>query len=104
MWTTAERPVPGVGIEPTWDFSRGILSPLRLPFRHPGQVIDSQPLTLHSQPPKTLAGRVCGASLVLYMPVVIGLLVAPSRALLRGAWSRHPGTGRLFRELAQSRR
>jgi hypothetical protein len=25
-----------VGIEPTWDFSRGILSPLRLPFRHPG--------------------------------------------------------------------
>ena len=27
--------VPGVGIEPTWDFSRGILSPLRLPFRHP---------------------------------------------------------------------
>ena len=31
--------VPGVGIEPTWDFSRGILSPLRLPFRHPGQVM-----------------------------------------------------------------
>ena len=29
--------VPGVGIEPTWDFSRGILSPLRLPFRHPGR-------------------------------------------------------------------
>ena len=29
-------PMPGVGIEPTWDFSRGILSPLRLPFRHPG--------------------------------------------------------------------
>ncbi len=28
--------VPGAGIEPAWDFSRGILSPLRLPFRHPG--------------------------------------------------------------------
>ena len=41
MWTTAERPVPGVGIEPTWDFSRGILSPLRLPFRHPGNSLSS---------------------------------------------------------------
>ena len=29
--------MPGVGFEPTWDCSRGILSPLRLPFRHPGQ-------------------------------------------------------------------
>ena len=30
------RQVPGAGIEPAWDISRGILSPLRLPFRHPG--------------------------------------------------------------------
>ncbi len=28
--------MPRAGIEPAWDFSRGILSPLRLPFRHPG--------------------------------------------------------------------
>ena len=28
--------VPGVGIEPTYSFEWGILSPLRLPFRHPG--------------------------------------------------------------------
>ena len=41
MGTTAQTQVPGVGIEPTWDFSRGILSPLRLPFRHPG-VISNQ--------------------------------------------------------------
>ena len=33
------RQVPGAGIEPAWDISRGILSPLRLPFRHPGQVL-----------------------------------------------------------------
>ena len=38
MWKTAQSPVPGVGIEPTWDCSRGILSPLRLPFRHPGEI------------------------------------------------------------------
>ena len=29
--------MPGAGIEPAWDCSRGILSPLRLPFRHPGR-------------------------------------------------------------------
>ncbi len=34
--------MPGVGIEPTWDFSRGILSPLRLPFRHPGPFSDRE--------------------------------------------------------------
>ena len=34
--------MPGVGIEPTWDFSRGILSPLRLPFRHPGAISDQE--------------------------------------------------------------
>jgi hypothetical protein len=28
--------VPGVGLEPTYPFEWGILSPLRLPFRHPG--------------------------------------------------------------------
>src|SRR5262249_21141707 len=28
--------VPGVGVEPTRPCGRGILSPLRLPFRHPG--------------------------------------------------------------------
>jgi hypothetical protein len=30
------RVVPGEGIEPTRPFGQGILSPLRLPFRHPG--------------------------------------------------------------------
>ena len=29
--------VPGAGVEPAWDFSRGILSPLRLPIPPPGQ-------------------------------------------------------------------
>ncbi len=28
--------MPGVGIEPTWSFDPRILSPLRIPFRHPG--------------------------------------------------------------------
>jgi hypothetical protein len=28
--------VPGAGIEPARPFGQGILSPLRLPFRHPG--------------------------------------------------------------------
>ncbi len=28
--------MPGVGFEPTWVNTPGILSPLRLPFRHPG--------------------------------------------------------------------
>ncbi len=28
--------VPGVGLEPTRCHHRGILSPVRLPFRHPG--------------------------------------------------------------------
>lgn len=32
--------VPGVGLEPTWPCSQGILSPQRLPFRHPGKVWD----------------------------------------------------------------
>jgi hypothetical protein len=30
--------MPGLGFEPRWDCSRGILSPLRLPFRHPGHL------------------------------------------------------------------
>ena len=30
--------VPGVGLEPTQCFHRGILNPLRLPIRHPGGV------------------------------------------------------------------
>jgi hypothetical protein len=29
--------VPGVGLEPTWPCGQGILSPQRLPFRHPGR-------------------------------------------------------------------
>ena len=29
--------VPGVGIEPTRPIGHGILSPARLPFRHPGR-------------------------------------------------------------------
>lgn len=29
--------VPGIGFEPTRE-ARGILSPLRLPFRHPGMM------------------------------------------------------------------
>ena len=29
--------VPGVGVEPTRPFRLGILSPLRMPFRHPGR-------------------------------------------------------------------
>ena len=29
--------VPGVGLEPTRSCEQGILSPLRLPFRHPGR-------------------------------------------------------------------
>ena len=32
--------VPGVGLEPTWPCGQGILSPQRLPFRHPGEVWD----------------------------------------------------------------
>jgi hypothetical protein len=52
--------VPGVGIEPTWDFSRGILSPLRLPFRHPGhnwnKVISGVEPNVCSLPPKVLKG------------------------------------------------
>ena len=28
--------VPRIGLEPTWSCPRGILSPLRLPFRHSG--------------------------------------------------------------------
>jgi hypothetical protein len=32
--------VPGVGVEPTLPFGKGILSPQRLPFRHPGEVWD----------------------------------------------------------------
>ena len=52
--------VPGVGIEPTWDFSRGILSPLRLPFRHPGhnwnRAIGGVEPNVSSLPPKVLKG------------------------------------------------
>lgn len=32
--------VPGAGIEPARPFGQGILSPLRLPFRHPGNEIN----------------------------------------------------------------
>jgi hypothetical protein len=31
--------MPGAGLEPARDFSRGILSPLCLPFHHPGSCI-----------------------------------------------------------------
>gem|GEM_PF-4312927 len=31
----AER-IPGAGLEPARPFGQGILSPMRLPFRHPG--------------------------------------------------------------------
>ncbi len=31
-----QRVVPGAGLEPARPFGQGILSPLRLPFRHPG--------------------------------------------------------------------
>ena len=34
---TVGRTNAGVGFEPTWDCSRGISRPLRLPFRHPGR-------------------------------------------------------------------
>lgn len=34
--------VPRVGLEPTWCCHRGILSPVRLPFRHPGMSKSSQ--------------------------------------------------------------
>ena len=34
------RLVPGVGFEPTRPCGQGILSPQRLPFRHPGEVWD----------------------------------------------------------------
>jgi hypothetical protein len=41
MRRTPERKlVPGVGLEPTWPCGQGILSPQRLPFRHPGEVWD----------------------------------------------------------------
>lgn len=32
--------VPGAGLEPARDFSQWILSPPRLPFRHPGTAIN----------------------------------------------------------------
>jgi hypothetical protein len=31
--------MPGVGVEPTWAEALGVLSPLRLPFRHPGVML-----------------------------------------------------------------
>jgi hypothetical protein len=38
-----KRSMPGVGLEPTQYCYRGILSPVRLPFRHPGLVIHTLP-------------------------------------------------------------
>ena len=35
-----EKVVPGIGLEPIRYFYRGILNPLRLPFRHPGREIN----------------------------------------------------------------
>ena len=35
-YDAGRRMVPGEGVEPTRYFYQGILSPLRLPFRHPG--------------------------------------------------------------------
>ena len=32
--------VPGAGLEPARAFAQRILSPLRLPFRHPGDICD----------------------------------------------------------------
>ena len=42
--------VPGVGVEPTRVLPRRILSPLRLPFRHPGLEHDDtrRPRTIHA--------------------------------------------------------
>ena len=31
--------MPRVGVEPTWAEALGVLSPLRLPFRHPGVML-----------------------------------------------------------------
>ena len=31
--------MPGAGLEPAWPCGQGILSPQRLPFRHPGVLI-----------------------------------------------------------------
>ncbi len=40
--------VPGVGFEPTHSCERRILSPLRLPFRHPGTCTDG--IIAHRRP------------------------------------------------------
>ncbi len=40
--------VPGVGFEPTRSCERRILSPLRLPFRHPGTGMDG--IIAHRRP------------------------------------------------------
>jgi hypothetical protein len=41
---TYRKLVPRVGLEPTQTYVRGILSPLRLPFRHPGtDVLEAAP-------------------------------------------------------------
>ena len=36
LWFSFYGMVPGAGLEPAWTFVPWILSPLRLPFRHPG--------------------------------------------------------------------
>lgn len=46
--------VPGVGIEPTRPCGQGILSPQRLPFRHPG---DGGRLRARRQPEASHKGR-----------------------------------------------
>ena len=40
--------VPGAGVEPARPFGQRILSPLRLPFRHPGGIMLVQPLPSRS--------------------------------------------------------
>src|SRR4051812_8001468 len=46
MLARSSSVVPGGGIEPTCPCERGILSPLRIPFRHPGSVLLRPPSLL----------------------------------------------------------
>ena len=108
--------VPGVGIEPTWDFSRGILSPLRLPFRHPAKLL----LCNHLRYTHNRRKRWRGENDVIHCTSRSSVSCVTTRSMVSssGHWyaflsaSRlsHPPacatstSGKLFRELAQSRR
>ena len=74
--------MPGVGIEPTWDFSRGILSPLRLPFRHPGRsrnmaTYRAKPSALHFDPKAGLPHGFYRSDVLLNRPVLVRVLERP---------------------------